>query len=408
MNGLARAVAISAVLRLPLGAPSAAAALGTPLGEPALVVTTVAQADAYRASIEPASVAVSGDGRYVAFTSCAQLAPADTNHQRDVYVLDRTDGRVTLESRPLPGGASQADSEHPSISADGQWLVYSVLNNVVVRDRRRGETTFLSEGREPVISGNGAFVAFTSTATALLDQDVHLLEIGTGVIRHINVDASGAHPPTGSSIAPSVSADGRFVAFLSTAPFGGGSAKPVASVYIHDTQLNTTKFIGPGSRPAISADGRYVAFVSASANLVPGDRNNSPDVFLADLQMGSIELISRSRRGGTGNGASTNPAVAANGRFIAFQSEASDLMCAGACAESPEDINLLWDVFLFDRQSRRTVRVSSDPSATWMEDSSGPAIDEAGAVIAFSSRHPIDAYDKANDFDLFIRQLIPR
>jgi Tol biopolymer transport system component len=369
---------------------------------------TVAQADEYRTSIEPASVAVSGDGRYIVFTSRVQLAPADLNQQRDVYVLDRNDGRVTLESRPVSGVAAQADCEHPSISADGQRLVYNVSNQVMLRDRRHGETKLLSEGHEPVISASGAFVAFTSTATVLLDPDVYLLEISTGVLRHVSVDSDGARPPTGASVMPSVTADGRFVAFSSTARLGGASPKPVATVYVRDTQLNTTKTIGPGLRPAITADGRYVAFVSASPNLVPGDRNNSTDVFLADLQTGSIEAISRTRKGGSGNGASTNPAVASNGRFIAFQSEASDLVCAGACKDSPEDINLLWDVFLFDRQSRRTIRVSSDHDAAWMEDSGGPAMDATGGVMAFSSRHPIDRDDTAHDFDLFIRQLSPR
>ena len=71
------------------------------------------------------------------------------------------------------------------------------------------------------------------------------------------------------------------------------------------------------------------------------------------------------------------------------------------------NVNLLWDVFMFDRQLRMTRRLSSDPTTTWMEASIGPTIDAGGTVVAFSSRHPIDPSDKANDLDLFIRQLFP-
>lgn len=391
MNRLARAVAIGAVLRLPFNET--------------VSFETVAQADVARAPVDPASAAVSGDGWYVAFTSSVQLAPADTNHQGDVYVLDRADGRVTLESRSLEGRVAQADSEHPSISADARWLAYNVLNKVVLRDRLRGETSVLSQGREPVISADGGFVAFTSTAPDLLKEDVYLLEMRTRVIRRISVDNNGARPPSGWSGTPSISGDGRLIAFASTAPLVAGTDKAVARVYIRDTQANTTTPVAPGWRPAISADGRYVAFASAAINLVANDHNNSPDVFLADLQTGSIEIVSRNAKGASANGASTNAAVSSDGRFVAFQSDASNLVCASGCPQSLEDINLLWDVFLFDRQSRTMTRLSSDPLVAWMEASGGPAIDAAGSVVAFSSRHPIDANDKANDFDLFITHL---
>ena len=394
MNRLARALAIGAVMRLPLTEP--------------VSFNTVAQADVGRAPVDPASAAVSGDGRYVAFTSSVQLVAGDTNHQGDVYVLDRTDGRVTLESRSLEGVVAQADSEHPSISGDGRWVAYSVLNKVVLRDRLRSETRLLSEGREPVISADGRFVAFTSKAPDFLKEDVYLFDMRTGVSRRISVDNNGARPPAGWSGTPSISGDGRLTAFASNAAFVPGTDKPVVRVYVRDTQTNTTNPVAPGWRPAISANGRYVAFASAAANLVPNDRNNLSDVFLADLQTGSIELVSRGTKGGTANGESTNAAVSGDGRFVAFQSEASDMVCASGCPQSLEDINLLWDVFLFDRQSRKVARLSTDPLVAWIEASNGPAIDGTGAVVVFSSRHPINANDHAHDFDLFIGHLAGR
>jgi Tol biopolymer transport system component len=157
----------------------------------------------------------------------------------------------------------------------------------------------------------------------------------------------------------------------------------------------------------MSAGGRYVAFVSAATNLVAADRNGSPDVFIADLHAGMTELVSRSATSGTGNGPSGAPAVSSDGRFVAFQSEASDLVCGQRCAADDEDINLLPDVFVLDRQTRAIVRVSRDVTGGWMEPSGGPALDAAGTVVAFSSRRPIDPSDRSNDFDLFVRAMPP-
>jgi TolB protein len=129
-------------------------------------------------------------------------------------------------------------------------------------------------------------------------------------------------------------------------------------------------------------------------------------VFVTDWQLNSMELVSLSTRRRSGNDASSNPAISADGRFVAFQSEASNLPCTarGACARAMEDINLLPDVFLFDRQTRTLTRISGDQAGPWMEASVGPALDAAARVIAFSSRHPIDDADRHNDFDLFISQ----
>jgi Tol biopolymer transport system component len=279
------------------------------------------------------------------------------------------------------------------------------MDKVLLRDRLRGETTVLSHGRDPHISADGSFVAFTSMVPDLGKEDVYLFDMRTGVSRRMSVDNNGARPSSGWRGMSSISGDGRVIAFVTTAPFVPGADTPVPWVYVRDTQANTTKPVAPGVRPAISGNGRYVAFASTAANLVSNDRNALSDVFLADLQTGSIEIVSRSRKGGSANGASTNAAVSSDGRFVVFQSDASDMVCASGCPKSLEDINLLWDVFLLDRETRTIVTISTDPLVAWMETSSGPAMDATASVIAFSSRHPIDANDKANDFDLFIRHV---
>ena len=154
---------------------------------------------------------------------------------------------------------------------------------------------------------------------------------------------------------------------------------------------------------AISEDGRTVAFASRATNLVARDRNNTSDVFLYDVGSRALTLVSRSAGGGAANGTSLNPAVSGDGRFVAFQSDASDMACGRECRAGMDDINLLPDVFLFDRVRGQISCVSQDADGTWLEESGAPAMDTTGAVIAFPSRHPISSLDVLNDFDLFVR-----
>jgi Tol biopolymer transport system component len=98
---------------------------------------------------------------------------------------------------------------------------------------------------------------------------------------------------------------------------------------------------------------------------------------------------------GRANGSSANPAVSSDGNIIVFQSQASDLV-------REDDVNLLWDVFTYDRAGRTVTRVSGDPDGVWMAPSVGPSIDGSGSIIAFSSRHPTGRADTRNDFDLYV------
>jgi Tol biopolymer transport system component len=221
-------------------------------------------------------------------------------------------------------------------------------------------------------------------------------------------------------LSPSVSADGRRVAFASTAELDGtrptGRAAPPApptwNIYLRDRDRQRTTRLSVGSSgrtpdgsswaPAISGNGRTVVFSSMATNLTAQDRNRSPDVFLVDVETGSLEAISRRADRATANATSGSPAVSDDGRFVVFQSQASDLVCTRDCKGVAEDINLLWDVFLLDRESRVMTRVSGDEAGEWMAPSAGAAIDGAADIIVFSSRHPTEPSDLRNDFDLFV------
>ena len=161
-------------------------------------------------------------------------------------------------------------------------------------------------------------------------------------------------------------------------------------VFVRDTALQITRLIGAGWSPSLSGDGRFIAFVGLSHRV--------PHIFVADLDTGASRIITKSVRRGLANGNSARPVMSSNGRFVAFQSEASDLVAA-------EDFNLLWDVFVLDRTTNAITRLSGDREEAWMEPSSGPSIDATGSVVAFSSRHPTDASDKRNDFDLYVASI---
>jgi Tol biopolymer transport system component len=428
----------------------AAIALQSP--QPRATLLTVPQGETASYQLFAGSARVSGDGRFIAWASRARLADADRDELADIYVLDRASGAVTLESLEVAGQTIRADCERPRLSADGRYLVFetdvvaadgtSPQHVIVLRDRVMDAARWVARSVTGAaandwsghadISADGGTVVFSSAATNLVAgrdvngfiPDVYHADTATRVIRRISLDARGQPHPEDASIRPSVSADGRYVAFASAAGLDAEVHRPPSpsrrstqrplQLYVRDVQLGVTERLrlagdgvepdGASRHPAISGDGRYVAFVSDATNLARGDRNRSPDVFLHDRNQRTTRLVSRSAsQGGTANGVSTEPAISSDGRFVVFQSEASDMVCERRCPAEKADINLVSDVFRFDRETGSVMRLSADAAAGWMEESGGPAVSASGEVVAFTSRHPVSGQDLANDFDLFIR-----
>lgn len=314
---------------------------------------TQANAPSYNPSI-------SADGRYVAFYSLANnLVDGDTNGATDIFVRDRQTGqtsRVSVASDSTPG------------------------NNLSFN---------------PSISGNGRHVAFTSSANNLVlgdnngYQDVFVHNRQLGLTRLVSVSSGGAAQGNNVSYYPSISANGQYVAFDSDASnLVTGDTNGVRDIFFHD-QGNTmtyrvsvstggTQANGASYNPSISADGRYVAFESDATNLVDGDTMGYTDIFVHDLQTGQTSRVSVSTAGVQGNNASNHPSISSNGRYVAFETVANNLVDG--------DTNGFQDILIHDRQTGQTSRVSiSTGGALGNNHSYSPSISADGRCVAFES-----------------------
>lgn len=244
------------------------------------------------------------------------------------------------------------------------------------------------------ISADGRIVAFRSLASTLVAGDtngffdIFVRDRQTGITSRVSVTSAGAQG-AGESLNPSVSADGRFVAFDSFAPLVAGDTNGAQDIFVHDRQTGTTSRVSVSSSgaqannvstsAAISADGRHVAFVSGATNLVAGDVNAKDDIFLHDRQTGETTLVSVSSSGTQGNLDSATPAISSDGRIVAFRSGASTLVVP--------DTNSFDDVFVRDTSTGQTTRVSVS-SAGAQGDFGGvaPCLSADGRHVSFSSQ----------------------
>ena len=323
------------------------------------------------------------EGRYVAFQSNANnLIANDLYPGLDVYVHDRVTG--TTEKVNLTSGGGQTvlgDSWRPAISADGRYVAFhspagdlvpgdtNGTDDLFVRDRVAGTTERVSvstagvEGNAwsayAVISADGRFVAFHSLAGTLVANDTNnrtdafVHDRVTHVTELVSVSTGGA-PGIGDSTMGAISADGRFVAFSSSAPnLVANDTNQTVDAFVRDRVLGTTERVslntggaqGAGHTYAnsLSADGRLVGMWSHAFNLVTGDSNQVTDVFVRDRQTGMTERQSLDSEGAQATGASYDPVMSAGGRWIAFSSGAGNLV--------PGDTNGYTDVFVRDRES---------------------------------------------------------
>lgn len=335
-----------------------------------------------------------------------------------------TTERTSVSSSGAQGNDISGRLSQPSLSDDGLVSVYdSQARNLVPADTNNAVDVFAHErvsnvtervsvssaevqandsSEEGAPDGDGSLVAFESSATNLVTgdtndaDDVFLRDRPAGTTVRISVSSAGAQAD-GSSGAPDLTPDGRLAAFFSDATnLVAGDTNATRDVFVRDVLTGTNELISvssaevPGNLfsapPAISDDGRFVAFGSFANNLVAGDANGNLDVFVRDRTAGTTELVSVSSAEVQGDSLSSGAAISADGRYVAFFSEATNLVAG--------DTNATRDIFVRDRIAGTTerVNVSSDEAEADAQssfsirgDSTVPAISDDGSVVSFDS-----------------------
>jgi Tol biopolymer transport system component len=368
----------------------------------------------------PPRTRISADGRYIVFESYASTMVCEDNDfsTRDIFVRDRLTGRATLASMTWNGGNANHDSFDPVISGDGRYVAFeSLATNLVpgdtndfidifLRDLVAGTTTRISVSsagdqsnsvsHAAAISQDGRYVAFHGGASNLAPGDTNfrwdtfVRDTVANTTERASVSTTGEESWCCDSLHPSITADGRYVAFLSQGRLDPTTNNNWQEIFLRDRVAGTTTIVRPaadgslssgGVRFAeISADGLFIAFQSASANIVVPDANGSHDVFLKDLVAGTTTLVSQALDGTHGNGDSWMPSISADGRFVAFHSWANNLVL--------DDTNTLpfFDIFVRDTLFGTTTRLNLTPSGGEADGSSTAAsISADGSVVSFDS-----------------------
>jgi len=324
-------------------------------------------------------VAISADGSCVGFRSSGPffVGFSDTNGVSDIFVHDRDTDTTSRVSVSDTGVEANGPSSNPSISSDCRYIAFGSLasnlvtgitttvNNVFIRDRDTGSTELVSVDSAGVegngyssnasVSADGRYVAFNSSASNLVTgdnngfTDVFLHDRNTGTTTRVSVSSAGLE---GNSLSdePSVSANGRYVAFASlSSNLVSGDTNGAEDIFIHDSDTGTTTRVSVdsagvegdnGSRlPSISADGRYVAFDSAAKNLVAGENTiRSGHIYVHDRNTATTRRLSDDALGIEGNNADYDPKISADGRYVTFMSLSTNLV--------PGDANGRRDIFI--------------------------------------------------------------
>ena len=436
-------VAMAALIVLVVAVPMAAAA-------PTFTTHRVSlEAGVAEADGDSVKSAVSADGRFVAYESLATdilgggLAYPDTYGLWDIFRYDRLTGETAWVSRDrFIGSASHwanSDSRNPSISADGRYVAFESeasdlvagdgngVQDIFVRDMVTDTTTRVSidwaggdpdgGSANPSISGDGSRVAFHSAATDLVTDDdngqidVFVEQMSTGATWRCL--GRGSVEPNVWSGHPSISSDGHAVAFVSAASnlvpgddegfsdvfyWNVGASFSSTPARVSVSQYNGAGGNGSSWNPSVSANGSFVAYDTYAGNLDPGDGDIYRDVYVWQQGYGDNGRVSVSSTGGDANAHSWSPSISGDGRYVAFESAASNLIAAG-------DDGGFNDIYMRDTTAQVSYRMSVDRfGGNPAGDSTAARISADGMHVAFSTLAPdLISGDTNGKADVYVR-----
>ena len=387
---------------------------------PIRISTDSQDAEANSASFSAASDA--GGRNIVFYSSASNLVGSDTNTTPDVFIKDVQTGTTTRVSTDSQGAQANSNSNNPDISADGRYVAFrSFASDLAVLDRNNLNDIFLKDtqtgtiirvstdsaggeangasgtgGASTTVSDDGRYVAFLSDATNLVAgdgngvKDAFVKDTQTGVTTRVSTDSAGVQADAGT-FELAISANGRFVVFGSGATnLVAGDTNGVGDVFVKDLQSGATTRVSTDSAgtqtshnntnmyPAISDNGQFIAFRSSASNLVGGDTNGANDIFVKNRLTGVTIRVSTDSAGAQSNGGSVQLAISADGRYVAFDSQADNLVAS--------DVNTQPDVFVKDTYTGTTIRVSENSGGTGGDSISRTnGISDDGHYVVFES-----------------------
>lgn len=271
-----------------------------------------------------------------------------------------------------------------------------------------------NRSKQPSMSVDGRYIAFVSDATNLVEgddnevSDIFVRDMAMGTVTRVSVSSAGVEG-NGASYWPFISADGRYVTFTSEADnLVDADTNGFGDVFLHDMKTSTTELISVATDgqsanelsfwPSVSEDGRYVAFMSNASDLISVDINNTWDIFLRDRKAGTTSLASFAYDHTQTNSQSEYPMISANGRYIAFASDATNIVS--------DDTNGYRDVFEYDRVTGKTMRVSLSSDGTQTDNGTqmfALSISANGKYVAFASLATTLVPDDTNAaWDIFV------
>jgi uncharacterized repeat protein (TIGR01451 family) len=396
------------------------------------------------------SPSVSDDGRYVAFNSYANnlVATPDFNNTSDVFIRDRATGANTLVSLNVSNtAAGNGYSTSPKISADGRAVAFfanatdlttnqnpfSYNTQLFARNLLTGSNYLVSVNTNGAAANNGISIfagssngtkfAFSTVATDLVpndnngNPDVFFRDLASNTVSLVSVNAAGTGSANGYSGFPAISANGRYVAFLSYANnLLAADNNTRADVYRRDVVAGTSQLVSAtaggaagnnscGSDILINGDGRYIAFESYDTDIAPGASGFYQQIFLRDLVGGTNALVSVNNSNVIANNDCTLRGLSRDGRYVLFESQANNLFT--------NDNNSRNDLFVRDTVANVTTLVNINLAGTApgndYEDSapSSSALSSNGRYVSFSSAATdlVAAGKQAGIFDAFVRDL---
>ncbi|MEM1449006.1 MAG: hypothetical protein AAGI22_07820 [Planctomycetota bacterium] len=378
------------------------------------------------------TISVSDSGRFVAFTSEAtNLVAGDTNNEQDVFLRDREAGTTVRCSVGGSGQQGNGRCENVTVSNDGRFVAYSSRStnlvpgdtnatwDIFLWDATTGTSSLLSRGMGgspgngesywPSMDEDGDRIVFESEATDLVPgdangfQDIFVYRRTTDSIAIVSV-ADNEDPATGDSSTPSISRDGRLVAFASRSRFDPLDPNTLTDVYVRDLVADTTELTPSQSggfnvdltEPSISTGGRYVAFQSRASNIPGGSNDGRWDVYRYDRQTDTTVLVSRATDGTDANLDAFIGGMSFDGAWITFVTRSTTL--------APGLTNAL-RCYVRRVDQEWTERVSvSDAGTDLVGINSEPTIAGDGRFICFRTDQPNAVPGDTNlAFDIMVR-----